>query len=48
MKRLLIWGLLSSGAVLAPMARADTADGAALDAMSWDQIVEMARGGTVT
>lgn len=46
-KRLMIWGLLSSVAAFAPMAQADTADGAALNAMTWDQIVEMARGGTV-
>ncbi len=32
---------------LATPARADTADGAALTAMSWDEIVEQARGGTV-
>ena len=30
-----------------PQARADTSDGAALTAMTWDQVVEQARGGTV-
>lgn len=33
--------------MLASAAQADTADGAALKAMSWDQIVAEARGGTV-
>ena len=32
---------------LTPSAKADTADGAALIAMPWEQIVEQARGGTV-
>ncbi len=32
---------------LASTAHADTADGAALTAMTWDQVVEQARGGTV-
>ena len=41
--------LLSAAAFIAfgPAAKADTADGAALIAMTWDQIVEKARGGTV-
>jgi putative spermidine/putrescine transport system substrate-binding protein len=43
--------LLSTATALAlfgaPQAFADTADGAALTAMSWDQVVEQARGGTV-
>lgn len=33
--------------LIAAGARADTADGAALMGMSWDQVVEQARGGTV-
>ena len=41
------WGLLALGVAIAPMAQADTADGAALNAMTWDQIVEQAKGGTV-
>lgn len=39
--------MLLSTATLSTAALADTADGEALKAMSWDQIVQEARGGTV-
>ena len=45
MKALALAALLAT--TLAPTAKADTADGAALIAMPWEQIVEQARGGTV-
>ena len=47
MKSLTIASLLATTLTIAPMAHADTADGAALIAMPWDEIVEQARGGTV-
>jgi putative spermidine/putrescine transport system substrate-binding protein len=40
-------GLACSAAVIAAPARADTSDGAALNAMRWEQIVQTAEGGTV-
>ena len=41
-------GLLASALMLTPVTTfADTADGDALNAMSWDQVVEMAKGGEV-
>ena len=45
MKSLAIAAFLAM--TLTPSAKADTADGAALIAMPWDEIVEQARGGTV-
>ena len=45
MKSLTIAALLA--VTMTPVAKADTADGAALIAMTWDQIVDQARGGTV-
>ena len=45
MKRLILAALLAS--VPAAPVLADTADGAALNAMAWDDIVAMARGGEV-
>ena len=45
MKSLIAAALLAS--TIVSTAHADTADGAALIAMPWDQIVEQARGGTV-
>jgi len=47
MKQHLKAALLATSLMLAPGAHADTADGAALNAMSWDEIVELARGGEV-
>ncbi len=45
MRTLTIAALLAT--TLAPIAHAETGDGAALIAMPWDKIVEQARGGTV-
>ena len=46
--RLALLSTAMSMAVLAgTIARADTANGEALNAMAWDQVVEMAKGGTV-
>ena len=47
MKSLTIAAALASALTYGGKAHADTADGAALLDMSWDQIVEQARGGTV-
>ena len=48
MRRNLKAALLATSLLLAPGAGySDTADGDALNAMSWDQIVEMAKGGEV-
>ena len=47
MKLLAKIAALAGSAALAPMAMADTADGEALKSMSWDEVVEMARGGEV-
>ncbi len=48
MKPKIRMSLLASALVLTPFgALADTADGAALNAMSWDDVVELARGGEV-
>lgn len=48
MRHSLKLGLLASTLMLMPVtAFADTADGDALNAMSWDQVVEMAKGGEV-
>jgi putative spermidine/putrescine transport system substrate-binding protein len=47
MQRHVYSGLLAALIAYAPLASADTADGEALKALSWDQIVQEARGGTV-
>ncbi|MEP3846620.1 MAG: ABC transporter substrate-binding protein [Paracoccaceae bacterium] len=48
MKQNLKIGLMATSLMLAPLgAFADTADGDALNAMSWDQVVDLARGGEV-
>ncbi len=47
MKLLAKIAALAGSVALAPMAMADTADGEALKSMSWDEVVEMARGGEV-
>jgi putative spermidine/putrescine transport system substrate-binding protein len=47
MKSLAAAALLATTLMLAPMVKADTASGAVLSTLSWDQIVEQARGGTV-
>ena len=48
MRHTLRSGLLASTLMLAPIAGfADTADGDALNAMSWDEVVAMAKGGEV-
>ena len=47
MKSLAAAALLATTLMLAPMGKADTASGAVLSTLSWDQIVEQARGGTV-
>ena len=48
MKHTVKMGLLASAMALAPLATAaDTADGDALNAMSWDQVVDLAKGGEV-
>ncbi len=48
MRHLLKSGLLATAVAISPFAgMADTADGDALNAMSWDEIVELGRGGEV-
>ncbi|WDR02872.1 ABC transporter substrate-binding protein [Devosia algicola] len=47
MKKVMKWALLSVALSYAPIAYADTADGDAVNAMGWDEIVEMARGSEV-
>lgn len=47
MRRNLLAALAATGILAAPLARADTADGAALIGKDWDRVVEMARGGEV-
>ncbi|MDE0111932.1 MAG: ABC transporter substrate-binding protein [Albidovulum sp.] len=47
MKLLAKIAALAGAAAVAPMAMADTADGESLKSMSWEEIVEMARGGEV-
>lgn len=48
MRRTVKMGLLASAIAFAPLASiADTADGDALNAMSWDKVEELARGGEV-
>tara|TARA_B100001027_G_scaffold39618_1_gene25072 strand:- start:420 stop:1661 length:1242 start_codon:yes stop_codon:yes gene_type:complete len=46
-KKLSLGVILASSVSLAPLANADTADGASLMNKSWDQIVETAKGGEV-
>lgn len=47
MKKLMKWALLSVALGYAPMAYADSADGDAVNAMNWDEIVELASGSEV-
>ena len=48
MKQNLKMGLMATSLMLAPLgAIADTADGDALNQMSWDEVVALAKGGEV-
>lgn len=47
MRTLTALAVLGASALLVPVAQADTADGQALVEMSWEEIVEEARGGAV-
>ena len=47
MKNLAKWALVASTVAFASAAQADTADGESLNGKPWEEIVEMARGGTV-
>ncbi len=46
-KRCLLSTTMTLALIAAPSAFADTADGAALNQMTWDQVIELAKGGTV-
>lgn len=47
MKNFAKWAMVASAVAFAPAAMADTADGEALIGKSWEEVVDMARGGTV-
>ena len=47
MRNIAKWAMVASTMALVPPALADTADGEMLNTKTWDEVVEMARGGTV-